>query len=114
MCHRAAADRCDHTDLSADKVGGQRRQSTKATVPPAVFARHVLSLDIAGFVEAAAEPSDVGCGVSRRAAVEVADHLHRLLRRVWGERPGRSRAGEKGSKVPPPYRFKSVLARRLK
>ena len=50
-----AADRDDHGHLAADQIGRQRRQSIVLTLRPAVFDRHVLALDIAGFVQALAE-----------------------------------------------------------
>ena len=53
-CRRGAA-RHDHVDLAADEVGGQCGQPIIVTLRPAVFDRHVLSLDIAGFAQSLAE-----------------------------------------------------------
>ena len=54
-CRSGAADRGDHGDLSANQFGRQRRQPIDLTFGPAVFDRHVLALDIAGFLQALAK-----------------------------------------------------------
>ena len=50
----------DHIDLAADEVGGQCGQPIIAALRPAVFDRHVLSLDIAGFAQSLAERGRLG------------------------------------------------------
>src|SRR5262249_56826627 len=53
---------------------------------PMVLHRHVLAVDVAGFVEALAEPGNkkhIG-----RSGVDEADHRHRRLLRPRRERPG--------------------------
>ena len=40
----------DHGDPSANQIGRQLRQSIELILGPAVFDRHVLALDIAGFL----------------------------------------------------------------
>src|SRR5439155_1932361 len=70
---------------------------------PAVFDRHILSLDVAGFAQPLAER---GHKRSRRRAgigAEDADHRHRLLLRARSERPCRHRAGEKNYEIASPH-----------
>ena len=50
-----AAARDDHGHLTADQIGRQCRQSIILTLRPAIFDRHILALDIAGFAQALAE-----------------------------------------------------------
>jgi len=45
-----------------------------------VLDRHVLALDVAGFVEAFAERSDIAYGVLGRPAIDEADYRRWLLR----------------------------------
>ncbi|HEX3410283.1 MAG TPA: hypothetical protein VHT00_01080 [Stellaceae bacterium] len=59
LCRGDAARSYDHVDLAADEIGGQCRQSIIAALRPAVFDRHVLSLDIAGFAQSLAEPGHI-------------------------------------------------------
>src|SRR5437764_7441383 len=71
---------------------------------PAVFDRHILSLDVAGFAQSLAERVHKRC--ARRAGrpgVEDADHRHRLLLRAPRERPCRHRAGEKNYEIASPH-----------
>jgi hypothetical protein len=42
---------CDHCYAAADEIGGKRRQPIGLALRPAVFNRHVLALDIAGFLK---------------------------------------------------------------
>jgi hypothetical protein len=44
----------DHGDLTADQISRQRRQPVIVTLGPAILDRHVLPLDVAGFLEAEA------------------------------------------------------------
>jgi hypothetical protein len=53
---------------------------------PVVLDRHVLALDVAGFVEAFAERSDIAYGVLGRPAIDEADYRRWLLR-ARRERP---------------------------
>jgi hypothetical protein len=59
-------------------------------VPPVVLHRHILTLDVAGFVEAITECSG-RLGINRRAGDE-SDNRHRRLLRARRERPGRHAA----------------------
>ena len=51
----AVAGRGDHGHVTADQVGHECRQAIVLTLQPVVLDRHVLALDVAGFVEAFAE-----------------------------------------------------------
>ena len=96
----------DHIDFAADKVGGQCGQSIIATLRPAVFYRHVLSLDIAGFAQSLPECGQARCRRAGRRDAEVADHRRRLLLRASGERPygrRRRRSAKKGAELAPPH-----------
>src|SRR5437016_8964107 len=71
---------------------------------PAVFDRHILSFDVAGFAQSLEERGNKRC--RRRAGrpgVEDADHRHRLLLRARSERPCRHRAGEKNYEIASPH-----------
>ena len=57
----------DHVDLAADEIGGQCGQPIIAALRPAVFDRHVLSLDIAGFAQSLAERGHGRCSRAGRA-----------------------------------------------
>ena len=101
-----SAARHDHIDLAADEVGGQGGQPIIATLRPAVFDRHVLSLDIAGFAQSLAERGHIRCRRAGRPAAEEADHRHRLLLRAEGRRPygrRRRRSAKKGAELAPPH-----------
>ena len=53
--------RChDHVDLAADQIGGQCGQPIIVALRPAVFDRHVLSLDVAGLAQPLAERGQIG------------------------------------------------------
>jgi len=68
---RRVGGRGDHGRSPADQIGHQRRQATVLTLQPVVFDRHVLSFDVAGFVEALAERGRTGCGAIGRPAVRL-------------------------------------------
>jgi len=74
------------------EVGHQSRQAIELTLQPMVLHRHVLALDVAGFVEALAEPSNKGR--VRQSGIDEADHRHRPLLRARRERPWRCRAAK--------------------
>ena len=88
----ASAEGC-HRDrsrpLGGDEVGRQRRQSIVLALRPTIFDRHVLSLDIAGFVETLPEGRSIAAYRLRAIATEKADHRHRRLLRARRERPRR-------------------------
>ena len=65
-----------------------------------VLDRHVLALDVAGFVEALAERSGIARGGLGRPGVDEADDRHRRLLRARRERP-RRRAAEQRDELAP-------------
>src|SRR3984893_2176453 len=80
-----------HPHLTTNQIGRQRRQAIKLTLPPAIFDRHVLALDMAGVGEALPERRDKRFVCCCRCAAEEADYRYRrLLRgccaRRWGWR----------------------------
>ena len=62
---KVAARRGDNGDATADEVGHERRQAIELAVQPVVLDRHVLALDVAGFIEALAER---GAEIARSAS----------------------------------------------
>jgi hypothetical protein len=87
----------DHVDLAGDEVGSQRGQPIKLTLGPAVFDRHVLSVEVAGFAQPLAESGELQLNQRFHAGVKPAkeaDHRHRLLLLRAGEERIRRRAGE--------------------
>ncbi len=101
QCRRSAAAGRDHVDLAADEIGGQCGQPIIVALRPAVFDRHVLSLDIAGFAQSLAERGHNGAYGAGRPAAEEADHRHRLLLRAERRvlRSSRRRAGAQARAV---------------
>src|SRR5262249_51616333 len=82
------------------EVGHERRQVVELALQPMVLHRHVLSLDVAGFVEALTEripPGSCGC-----PAVHEADYRHRRLLRARCDRPRSRRATKREDKFAPP------------
>src|SRR5262249_20517198 len=67
------------------EVGHENRQAIELARQPMVLHRHVLALDVAGFVEALAEPGNKGR--VRQSGIDEADHRHRRLLRARRERP---------------------------
>jgi len=53
--------RGDHGHATADEVGHERRQAIELALQPVVLHRYVLAFNVAGFVEALAEPGGTGC-----------------------------------------------------
>jgi hypothetical protein len=96
---RGISNRRDHRDRVVNQFGGQHRQSIHFVLGPAVFDRDVLTLDIAGILEALAKYAQtIGVHV-RRCGAEESDHRHRQLRlRNEGQR---SRATEKRDELAP-------------
>src|SRR5262245_56701465 len=82
------------------EVGHQNRQAIELARQPMVLHRHVLALDVAGFVEALAEPGNKGR--IRLSGIDEADHRHRLLR-AHRERPRNRRAAEQRKELASPY-----------
>src|SRR5262249_37855359 len=66
---------------------------------PMVLHRHVLAFDVAGFVEALAEPGNKGR--IRQSGTDEADHRHRRLLRMHRERPRGCSAAEQRDELAP-------------
>jgi hypothetical protein len=49
----------EHGHLTADQIGGKRRESIRLTLRIAIFDCHVLAFDIGQFVQALAERGDL-------------------------------------------------------
>ena len=79
--------RDDLGHLSANEIGCQRRQPIVMSFGPAVFDRHIVALDIAGFLKPLAERGHHGRMRFRRRGVEKSNHRHRRLLRVRRPRP---------------------------
>src|SRR5262249_25593881 len=96
----SAARHGDHVDLAADQIGRQSRQSIVTTVRPAIFDRHVLPRDVAGFTEALPEWRQVLFVLVSRPAIEDPDYRYRGLLRPRRNRP-RRRATEQRDELAP-------------
>ena len=84
---------------ATDEVGHQRRQAVVLATEPVVLHRHVLTFDVACFVEALTERGHLTLrGLGRPGIDESHDQRRRLLR-TRGERPRGRRAAEKPYKV---------------
>ena len=81
-------------------------------LPPSVFDRHVLSLDVAGFAQSLAESGHIPCIRSDRRAAEPADHRHRLLLRAEVARHGH-RAAQEQYQVAPLHSITSSARARI-
>jgi hypothetical protein len=68
----------------ADEIGHERWQSIVLALQPVVLHRHVLTLDVAGFVEALTERTGNAHRGLGRSAVDEGDHWHRRLLRIRG------------------------------
>ena len=77
-------------------------QAIVLAVQPVIFDYHVLAFDVAGFVEAFAERSDIAYGVLGRPAIDETDYRRWLLR-ARRQRPRRCRAANNGDEFPPPH-----------
>jgi hypothetical protein len=119
LCRSTATSSDYHRDLTANQVGRHSRQSVVLSFCPAVFDCYVLPLDKASFAQSPLKRSDFAGGFIGRAAAEIPDYRHPLLR----PRPNRPRDGctsEKRDEFAPPhirseaqetglYRLKRVL-----
>ena len=79
--YSGAAGRDDHVDLTNDEIGSQSGQSIIAAFRPAILDRHVFSLDVPHFVEAAVKRS-YPWREGRRRIAEETNHRQRLLLRA--------------------------------
>src|SRR5262249_2926497 len=88
------------TGHATDEVSHERRQPVVLAVQPVVLHCHILTLDVAGFVEAFAERSGLAHGGLGRPAVDEAHDRHRRLLRPRRKRP-RCRAAEQRDELAP-------------
>ena len=91
-CHgderRIVAAGCgDHGHLTPNEFGRERRQPIRSSLRPAIFDRDVLTLDVAGLVQASAEGGHRRSERLRRLSIEESDHRHRRLLRARRKRP---------------------------
>ena len=77
---RYAAARNQNRYRPTDQFGRKRRQPLGLALCPAKFERHVLTLDVAGFLQADAEGGDEMGHRTGRRRVKDADHRHRSPR----------------------------------
>src|SRR5262249_5500543 len=91
-CRRAC--RRQHGHRAQDQIGCQGRKSVVMIIRPAVFDRHILAFDVAGFGEAAVERRCERYVARSYRAIEEPDHRHRRLLRPRRERPRSRRAAE--------------------
>jgi hypothetical protein len=85
----------DHRHPTAHQIGGQRRQSISVVFRRPEFNRHVLTLDIAGLLQAQTERRHQSLCVGQRCASEEADNRHSSLLRARRKRPRRRAAEER-------------------
>ena len=86
QCGQVAA-RGDHSHLSMNQIGHQRRQAIVLALQPVVLDCHVLAFDGAGFVEAFTERGDIARVGIGRPVSDKPDHRHRRLLRARRKRP---------------------------
>src|SRR5262249_47196473 len=89
------------------EIGHERRQAIVLAVQPVVLHRHVLALDVAGFVEALAERASNAHGGLGRPTVDKAYHWHRWLLRARCQRPCRRTAEQRDELAPPDHSITS-------
>src|SRR5215469_4630329 len=96
----------------ADEIGGQFGQPIKATLRPAVFDRHILSLDVAGFAKPLAERGQTRCKRAGLLAAQKTDDRHRLLLRAQCARHN-YRAAHQEQQFAPPHSATSSARGRI-
>src|SRR5262245_15441617 len=104
--YRRLAVRSNNGDLPASQIGCQCWQTIVVTFGPAVFDRHVPTLDIAVFSQTLPKRDQEVCILLGRPSVKKADHRHRGLLPARHERP-RHRAAEQGDELAPPHSITS-------
>src|SRR5262249_4632607 len=95
-CERrsGASGRNDYSDFSANQLGRQLRKAVDFIIGPAVFDRHVLTLDVADIFETLSKSAQTVRKHVRRCTEEEPDHGHCRFFRPGCERPRRCRAAE--------------------
>src|SRR5262245_47799876 len=106
QCARRAA-RGDDGDLVLNQLGRQRRQSVILVFRPAVLDCHVLTLDVAGLLQALAERGHHGGVPLRRPTMEEPDHRYRDLLRRHRQRPCRRAAEQRDELAAPDHSITS-------
>src|SRR5258707_15898361 len=87
--------------MTLNEIRRERRQPIDLLLRPAVFDPHVLTDDIAGFLQTPTKRSHPGFALVRRGGTDVAHHGHmRLLcaRQKW---PSRRTAKQRNEPTPP-------------
>jgi len=74
---RRSSGRGNHCHLTINEVGCHFRQPISSTLGPTVIDRNVLTIDIAGFLQALTECSRHGPVSVSRGDIEECDHRHR-------------------------------------
>jgi hypothetical protein len=74
-CRNLATGRDDYGHPAVNQIGSQCRQSSKLPVCPAERDMHVLTLDIAGFLQTSAERGLDGRRVARRFTAQCLQYL---------------------------------------
>src|SRR5262245_25565280 len=92
--YRRLAVRGNNGDLPASQIGCQCWQTIVVTFGPAVFDRHVPTIDIAVFSQALPKRDQEVCILLGRPSVKKPDHRHRRLLRARRHRPRRRRPAE--------------------
>ena len=90
----------DDSNTAADEISHERRQTIVAALQPVVLDRHVLALEIAGFLEALTKRGTILRRAFRRAGVDYSHHRHSRLLRTRRERPARYAAEERDELAP--------------
>src|SRR5262249_20827947 len=88
----------DHCHLTTNQLSRQRRHSVVLPARPAILNRHVLTLDIACFLQALTKRAHHRRVCVRRCAVKKSNHRHRRLLRARRQRP-RGRAAEQRDEI---------------
>src|SRR5436853_5527252 len=104
-----ASARHDDGNLALDELVGELRKQVQFALGPAIFDRQVLAVDVAAFLESAAEGFDEMRAFVRRSAIEEADEGDRALRAA-DDRPRQCCAADE--ELPPPH-ASSPRVRRL-
>src|SRR5262249_19012141 len=79
----------DHRHLTTNQLSRQRRHSVVLPARPAILNRHVLTLDIACFLQALTKPAHHRRVCVRGCAIKKSDQRHCRLLRSRRERPSR-------------------------
>src|SRR5262249_58245225 len=94
------AGRDNHRNPTADEVGGHLPQSVISASRPTVFDDDVLTLNVAGFIQAPMKRGDELWEGAGRLAVEESNHWQGRLLRARRERPSRCAAEQRKELAP--------------